>query len=59
MQDERDLDIDYLVSLLDEAVENGNGHLEVISKDKKLQINNEFTCTSSSCCVPTLHEGVE
>ena len=59
MQDEKNLEIDYLVSLLDSAMEHGSGHLEVISKDKKLQVNNELTCNSSACCVPTLHKGVE
>ena len=44
MQDEKNLEIDYLVSLLDSAMEHGSGHLEVISKDKKLQVNNELTC---------------
>ena len=54
------IDIDYLVSLLDDAMENGSGHLEVISKDKKIQVNNDCACgNNTACSVPTLHEGID
>lgn len=54
------IDIDYLVSLLDAAMENGSGHLELISKDKKIQVNNDCACgNNTACSVPTLHEGID
>jgi hypothetical protein len=57
---DKDKDIDYLVSLLDDAMENGSGHLEVISKDKKIQVNNDCACgNNTACSVPTLHEGID
>ena len=44
------IDIDYLVSLVDDAMENGSGHLEVISKDKKIQVNNDCACGNNTAC---------
>lgn len=54
------IDIDALVKLLDDSMENGSGHLDVVineeSKDIEVTVDN---CKGASCSVPTLHKDID
>lgn len=56
-----EMDIDTLVKLLDEGMEMGSGHLEVIvtEESKDIMVTNQLNCNGSACSVPTLHKDLD
>lgn len=58
--------VDDLVKMLDQMMQNGNGHVEVKTEDSTKQdkisvetLNSQACLKGAACQIPTLHEGLD